>query len=67
MGSANSQSRFTFTKHKKIKFRLFLWQNFLVFNTKKKLRYNFNSLRIARKLKRSFLMTQTTATTAKRG
>lgn len=38
----------------------------MVFNTKKKLRHNFNSLRIARKLKRSFLTTQTTATTAKR-
>lgn len=64
--SANSQSRFTITKHRKIKFRFFLWLIFLFLNTKKKLRYNFNSLRIAGKHKRSFPMSQTTVTTARR-
>lgn len=64
--SANSQSRFTFIKHRKIEFRLFLWLNFLFLNTTKKLRYDFNTLRIAGKHKRSFPKSHTTARRARR-
>lgn len=66
--SANICPRFTSTRKKteKLSFVIFLWLKPLFLDTKKESWYYFSCLRIAWKHNRSFLMSQTSVTIARR-